>query len=75
MQVQIAACIYFVTSLSISKGGISQKRKMVSINGIQKNITIQMLEERCRGFSGATLSKTVDLIVGFYSTNPRLRTF
>ena len=73
--IQIAACIYFVTSLGISKGGITQKRLTVNLNGVDSNITMRLLSTTCGpSFAEATLTKNVKIIADFYKKNRGLIT-
>jgi hypothetical protein len=72
--VQIAACIYFVTSVPLSKGGIFQTRlKVIDGNNSEIKITTGLLMDRCGNFAPATLTKNVNAIITFYKNNPDLK--
>jgi hypothetical protein len=72
--VQIAACIYFVTSVPMSKGGIFQTRlKVVDGNNSEIKITTGLLMEKCGNFASATLTKNVNAVITFYKNNPDLK--
>ena len=63
--VQIAACIYYVCNT------IQQKRLEVVLpeSGKSVKITQVLLSSKCGSFSPATLTKQVDIIIGFYQRN------
>jgi hypothetical protein len=72
--IQIAACIYFVTSVPLSKGGIFQTRlKVINNMNSEIKITTQFLIDRCGNFAPATLTKNVNEIITFYKNNPDLK--
>jgi hypothetical protein len=74
-KIQIAACIYYVSSILYGKGGILQKRLEIIIpqSGLKSKITIQLLSDNCGPFAAATLAKITDNIVNFYGKNSILR--
>ena len=72
--IQIAACIYFVTSIPMSKGGIFQTRLRITDNmNSEIKITTGLLMDRCGNFAPATLTKNVNAIITFYKNNPNLK--
>ena len=72
--IQIAACIYFVTSVPMSKGGIFQTRlKIIDGNNSEIKITTGLLMEKYGNFAPATLTKNVNAIITFYNNNPDLK--
>jgi len=72
--IQIAACIYFVTSVPSGKGGIFQSRlKVINSSNSEIKITTQFLIDRCGNFAPATLTKNVNAIITFYKNNPNLK--
>jgi len=72
--IQIAACIYFVTSVPSGKGGIFQTRlKVIDNNNSEIKITTEFLMSRCGNFAPATLTKNVNAIISFYKNNPDLK--
>ena len=66
----IAAVIYYVTSVPLSKGGILQKRLVLENN---KKITTEFLINKCGKIAPATLSKIVNNIINFYNNNPLIK--
>jgi hypothetical protein len=66
----IAAIIYYVTSVPLSKGGILQKRLVLENN---KKITTEFLINKCGKIAPATLSKIVNNIINFYNNNPLIK--
>ena len=72
--IQIAACIYFVTSVPMSKGGIFQTRlRIINSSNSEIKITTDFLMDRCGNFAPATLTKNVNAIITFYKDNPDLK--
>lgn len=72
--IQIAACIYFVTSIPMSKGGIFQTRlRIINSSNSEIKITTQFLMDKCGNFAPATLTKNVNAIITFYKNNPDLK--
>ena len=68
--IHIAAVIYYVTSVPLSKGGILQKRLVLENN---KKITTEFLINKCGKIAPATLSKIVNNIINFYNNNPLIK--
>jgi len=72
--IQIAACIYFVTSVPLSKGGIFQTRlRITDGNNSEIKITTRLLMDKYGNFAPATLTKNVNAIITFYKNNPDLK--
>jgi len=72
--IQIAASIYFVTSVPLSKGGIFQTRlRIIDGNNSEIKITTGLLMEKYGNFAPATLTKNVNAIITFYKNNPDLK--
>jgi hypothetical protein len=72
--IQFAACIYYVTSVPISKGGILQTRLQITdpVTNKQVKITTELLGSKCGKFAAATLSKNINIIINFYNSNKSL---
>jgi hypothetical protein len=72
---QIAACIYFVCSVTINNGGVLQKRLLITdlTTNKQIKITTEFLGNKCGKFAAATLSNNVNKIVTFYNSHENLK--
>jgi len=67
--IQNAACIYYVTSVPLNKGGKLQKRLEITdpVTLQTTKITIEYLASKCGGnFTSPTLAKYVSSIINYY---------
>jgi len=74
--VELAACIYYITSVPISSGGVLQEKGTFTIDGNKIKITQAFLQKQCSDTGNMTLSlltKNKDLIIQFYRSNPGLK--
>jgi hypothetical protein len=71
--VELAACIYYITSIPISKGGILQEKETFTIDGVQTKITQDFLKRYCGNMTLSLLTKNTNVIIQFYKMNPNLK--
>jgi hypothetical protein len=71
--VELASCIYYITSIPINKGGIYPERLTFTIDSVKTKITQDFLNKYCGTMTLALLTNNTKLIIDFYNKNPLLK--
>ena len=71
--VELAACIYYITSIPIYKGGVLQEKTAFIIDSESTKITQEFLKKYCGSMALSVLKKNIELIIGFYKKHPDLK--
>ena len=71
--VELAACIYYVTSIPIYKGGVLQEKTIFIIESVPTKITQEFLKKYCGSMALSILKRNTELIIEFYKKHPDLK--
>jgi len=71
--VELAACIYYITSIPIYKGGVLQEKTAFIIDSESTKITQEFLKKYCGSMSLTVLKRKIELIIEFYKKHPDLK--
>jgi hypothetical protein len=71
--VELAACIYYITSIPIYKGGVLQEKTAFIIDSENTKITQEFLKKYCGSMSLNVLKRKIELIIEFYKKHPDLK--
>jgi hypothetical protein len=71
--VELAACIYYVTSIPIDNGGILQEKSAFTIDSEKTKITYDFLKKYCGIMTTSVLKTKIRSIINFYEKNPLLK--